>query len=191
MQPGPPESVFVLACATVVFSGAGLTALYAVTLKMVREKEYATLKDFLRAVRDNFVPSAPAAILLLGDVALITYLCYVLRADTLLLPPELFVLLSLAAVLFTAVLGWLFPLFACFDNTFPRHLANGARLALGRLPVTSLITLVDLLPLLLALLFPALLGQIAAFWLLIGFAAGAWVNSFYLNRAFGSSRKGG
>ena len=31
--------LFVLSCATVVFSGTGLTALYAVTLKMLRGKE--------------------------------------------------------------------------------------------------------------------------------------------------------
>lgn len=181
--------LFLASCATVVFSGAGLTALYAVTLKMVRKKEYTVWKGFLRAARENFVPSAPAAVLLFLDGALIAYLCQVLYADTMLIPPELFVLLAAAAVLFTAVLGWLFPLLSCFDNTFSRHLANAGRLALAHLPVTCLITLVNLLPLLLALLFPGLVGQIAAFWLLIGLAAGAFANSFYLSRIFDA--KGG
>ena len=176
--------MFVLACATLVFSGAGLTALYAVTLKMVRGKEYAPVKDFLRAARDGFVPSAPATILLFWAGALVAYLCYVLYADALLIPPELFILLAIAAVLLTAVLSYLFPLLAGFDNAFSRHLANAAKLALANLPVTCLAALVNLLPLTLALLFPALLGQIIAFWLLIGLAAGAFVNSFYLSRIF-------
>lgn len=175
---------FILTCATVIFSGTGLTALYTVTRKMVRENEYAPLKDFLRAARDNFISSVPATILLFLDGTLIAYLRYVLYADTLVIPPELFILLTIAAVLLTAVLGWLFPLLACFDNTFPRHLANAAKLALARLPVTCLITLVNLLPLLLVLLFPALVGQITALWLFIGMAAGAFVNSFYLSRIF-------
>ena len=175
---------FILTCATVIFSGTGLTALYTVTRKMVRENEYAPLKDFLRAARDNFISSVPATILLFLDGTLIAYLRYVLYADTLVIPPELFILLTIAAVLLTAVLAWLFPLLACFDNTFPRHLANAAKLAPARLPVTCLITLVNLLPLLLALLFPALVGQIAALWLFIGMAAGAFVNSFYLSRIF-------
>ena len=158
--------IFILACVTVIFSGTGLTALYTVTLKMVQRKEYAPLKGFVRAARDNFIPSVPATILLFLDGALIAYLCYVLYADALLIPPELFVLL------------------AGFDNTFLHHLTNAAKLALANLPVTCLMTLVNLLPLLLALLFPALLGQFAAFWLLIGLAAGAFINSFYLSRIF-------
>ena len=174
--------LFILTCATVVFSGTGLAALYAVTLKMVRGKDYAPLKGFVRAARGNFIPSVLATILLFLDGTLIAYLCYVLYADTLLVPPELFVLLTIAALLFTAVLSWLFPLLAGFDNTFLHHLTNAAKLALANLPVTCLVTLVNLLPLLLALLFPRLLGQFAAFWLLIGLAAGAFANSFYLSR---------
>ena len=176
--------LFILTCATVVFSGTGLTALYAVTLKMVRGKDYAPLKDFVRAARDNFILSVPATILLFLDGTLTAYLFYVLDADTLLVPPELFVLLTIVALLLTAVLSWLFPLLAGFDNTFPHHLVNAAKLALANLPVTCLITLVNLLPLLLTLLFPTLLGQFAAFWLLIGMAAGAFANSFYLARIF-------
>lgn len=176
--------LFILTCATVVFSGTGLAALYAVTLKMVRGKDYAPLKGFVRAARGNFIPSVLATILLFLDGTLIAYLCYVLYADTLLVPPELFVLLTIAALLFTAVLSWLFPLLAGFDNTFLHHLTNAAKLALANLPVTCLVTLVNLLPLLLALLFPRLLGQFAAFWLLIGLAAGAFINSFYLSRIF-------
>lgn len=180
--------LFTLSCATVVFSGTGFTALYTVTLRMVRGREYAPLKGFVRAARDSFIPSVPATILLFLDGTLIAYLCCVLCADTLLIPPELFVLLVIAAILLTAVLSWLFPLLASFDNTFPHHFANALKLALANLPVTCLMTLINLLPLLLTLLFPALLGQFAAFWLLIGMAAGAFANSFYLSRIFDAKR---
>lgn len=175
---------FLLTCITVIFSGTGLTALYTVTLRMIRGKDYAPVKDFVRAARGNFIPSAPATLLLFFDGGLIAYLCYVLYADDLLLPPELFILLTIAALLLTAVLSWLFPLLAGFDNTFLHHLVNAAKLALANLPVTCLMTLINLLPLLLSLLFSTLLGQLAAFWLLVGLAAGAFVNSFYLSRIF-------
>lgn len=174
----------VLSCATVACSGAAITSLYAVTLKMLRGQGDTPVKDFLRTLRESFLPSFPATLLLFADLTLLAVLCTALYAEELLLSPALFVLLAIAAVLFTAVLSWLFPLLARFENTFPRHLANAVKLALARLPVTCLMTLVDLLPLLLCLLFPALTGYFAAFWLLIGFAAGAWVNSFYLNRSF-------
>lgn len=180
----------VLSCCTVVLSGAAVTALYSVTLKMVREEDDDTpVKSFLRTLRENFVPSSFAAVLLLADVTLLAVLRAVLYADTLLIPPAAFVLLSIAAVFLTALLSYLFPLLARYENTFLKHLGNAAKLAVANLPVTILVTAVNLLPLLLVLLIPAALGVVFAFWFLFGFAAGAWVNSFYLNRIF-ESREG-
>ena len=177
--------ILVLSCATIVFSGAAVTALYAVTLKMIRGEDYDPLKGYIRTIRGNFVPSVPATLLLFVDITLIAVLCTVLYAETLMMSPVLFVLLAIAAVLLTALLSYLFPLLARFDNTFLQHLGNAARLALANLPVTCLLTVVNLLPLLLCMVFPSLLGVVFAFWLLFGFALGAWVNSFYLNRIFG------
>lgn len=180
----------VLSCCTIVFSGAGVTALYSITLKMMRGQDCDPIKGFLRALRENFLPSSFATILLLADVTLLAVLRGALYAETLLMPPMAFVLLSILTVFLTALLSYLFPLLARYENTFFHHLGNAARLALANLPVTVLITAVNLLPLLISLLFPALLGIVFAFWLLFGFAAGAWINSFYLNRIFESREDG-
>lgn len=180
----------VLSCCTVVFSGAGVTALCSVTLKMMRGQDCDPVKEFLRALRENFLPSSFAAILFLTDVTLLAVLRGALYAETLLMPPAVFVLLVILAVFLTALLSYLFPLLARFENTFSHHLSNAVRLSLANLPVTVLITAVNLLPLLIGLLFPALLGVVFAFWLLFGFAAGAWINSFYLNRIFESREDG-
>jgi uncharacterized membrane protein YesL len=125
------------------------------------------------------------------DVTLLAILRAALYAETLLMPPTLFVLLAIIAVFLTALLSWLFPLLARFENTVSRHLNNAVRLSLVNLPVTFLLTAVNLLPLLLCLLIPPSLGVVFAFWLLFGFAAGAWVNSFYLNRIFEALQGGG
>ena len=176
--------MFVLSCVTIVFSGAAVASLYAVTLKMIRGQDYAPIKGFLRALRENFLPSFSTTILLFVDVTLLAVLRGALYAETLLMSPTLFVLLAIITILLTALLSWLFPLLARFENTFSRHLSNAVRLSLVNLPVTFLLTTVNLLPLLLCLLIPTSLGVVFAFWLLFGFAAGAWVNSFYLNRIF-------
>ena len=182
--------VFVLSCATIIVSGAAVTSLYAVTLKMMRGQNYAPIKDFLRALRENFLPSFPATILLFVNVTLLAILRAALCAETLLMPPTLFVLLAIIAVFLSALLSWLFPLLARFENTFSRHLSNAVRLSLVNLPVTSLLTAVNLLPLLLCVLIPSSLGVVFAFWLSFGCAAGGWANSFYLNRIFESLQGG-
>ena len=176
--------VFVLSCATIVCSGAAVTSLYAVTLRMIRGQDYAPMRGFFRGLRENFLPSFPVTLLLFGDVTLLAVLRSTLYAETLLMPPTLFVLLAIITVFLTALLSWLFPLLARFENTFSRHLGNAVRLALANLPVTFLITVVNFLPVLLCLLLPVSMGVVFAFWLLFGFGAGAWVNSFYLNRIF-------
>ena len=171
-------------CVTVVFSGDGVVSLYTVTLRMFRGTEDSPGKSFLRALRGNFIPSVPSTLLLLADVTMIAVLRQVLYAETLLLSPTVFVLLTIIAIFLTALLSYLFPLTARFNNTFVRHLGNAARLAVANLPVTFLITGVNLFPVILPLLFPQMLGIVAAFWLVVGFSAGAWMNSFYLNRIF-------
>lgn len=180
----------VLSCVTVVFSGTAVTSLYTVTLKMIRGQDYTPIEDFLRALRENFLPSFPAAIMLFVDVTLLAVLRAALYAETLLMPPTLFVLLAIITVFLTALLSWLFPLLSRFENTFSRHLGNAVRLALANLPVTFLITVVNFLPVLLCLLLPVSMGVVFAFWLLFGFGAGAWVNSFYLNRIFETMQGG-
>ncbi|MCI9487691.1 MAG: DUF624 domain-containing protein [Lachnospiraceae bacterium] len=179
------NAVFVVSCATVVFSGTAVTSLYAVALKMIRSEDYEPVKGFLRAARENFLPSFPATILLMADMALIAALHRILYAEVLIISPTVFVFLVIVAFLLTALLSWLFPLTARFENTFVRHLGNAGRLALANLPVSFLLTAVNLLPLLLGVFVPSALGFIAAFWLLFGFALGACLNSFYLNRVFG------
>ena len=174
----------VLSCCTIVLSGAAVTALYSITLKMMRGQDYDPIKGFLRALRENFLPSSPATVLLFVNAVLLALLRSALYSEAPLFSPALFLLLALVTVFLTALLSYLFPLLARFENTFSHHLGNAVRLSLANLPVTFLITTVNLLPLLISFLLPSLLGVIFALWLLLGFAAGAWVNSFYLNKIF-------
>lgn len=176
--------ILTVLCITVVLSGTAITSLYTLTLKMVRGKEGEITKTYFRALRENFTPSVPATVLLFADVTLLAFLRYALYADVLLISPYVFILLCIAALLLTAWLAWLFPLLARFDNSFRAHAGNAARLALAHLPVTFLLTLIDLAPLLSVMALPRAIGELAAFWTLFGIAAGAYVNSFYLRRVF-------
>lgn len=177
--------IFVLACATIVCTGAAVTALYSTVLGMLKESDRTPVRDFLRNLKRSFTASTPAALLLFADIALLAVLYRALYAETLLFSPELFVLLCMGAVVLTAVLSYLFPLIACFENRFCQHLGNAARLALANLPVTFFVTAVNLSPVLTAVFLPRFIGPFTAAWLVIGAAGAAWVNLFYLRRIFG------
>ena len=65
---------------------------------MIRGQDYTPIKDFLRALEGNFLPSFPAAIMLFVDVTLLAVLRAALYAETLLISPMLFILLTIIAV---------------------------------------------------------------------------------------------
>ena len=169
---------------TVIAAGTAIISLYTAVVKMMQEEDSEPVSCFLHALRENFSLSVPAAPLLFVDVLLLALLHYALTAETLVFSPAAFVFLAIAAAFLTALLSYLFPLLARYENTFPRHLANAWRLAAANLPVTFLLVTVNLLPLLLAVFLPGLFRLLAVFWLMIGVAASAYLNSFYLCQIF-------
>ena len=169
---------------TVIAAGTAIISLYTAVVKMMQEEDSEPVSCFLHALRENFSLSVPAAPLLFADLLLLALLRYALIAETLVFSPAAFVFLAIAATFLTALLSYLFPLLARFENTFPRHLANAWRLAAANLPVTFLLVTVNLLPLLLAVFLPGLFQLLAVFWLMIGVAASAYLNSFYLCQIF-------
>ena len=80
----------------------------------------------------------------LMSVLLLAVIGYALYAEVMLFSPAVFVLLCVAAVLLTAVISWLFPLLARYKNSFREHLRNAGALAFSRLPVTALLTAINL-----------------------------------------------
>ena len=169
---------------TVIAAGTAIISLYTAVVKMMQEEDSEPVSCFLHALRENFSLSVPAAPLLFADILLLVLLRYALTAETLVFSPAAFVFLAIAAAFLTALLSYLFPLLARYENTFPRHLANAWRLAAANLPVTFLLVTVNLLPLLLAVFLPGLFRLLAVFWLMIGIAASAYLNSFYLCQIF-------
>ena len=176
--------LLVLMTITVVFSGVGLVSVYAVTLKMVRLEEGGTVKNYFRSIRNNFIASVPATIILMVDVFILAVLYYALRTDTLVLTPGLFVLLFIIAILLTAFLSYLLPLIARFDNTFGGQCRNAVKLGLANLPVTVMMTIINMAPFLTTAFAPGMAGYISAFWITIGVAAGAYLDSYYLRIIF-------
>ena len=176
--------IFIFSFVTIVFSGSAVIALYTVTLNMIQGKEYAPIKDFWRALKRNFTSSALATIFLFVDAMLVAIFCNVYYAGTLVIPLTLFAILSISIIFITALLSYLFPLLARFENKFLWHFRNAGLLALMNLPVTFLLVSVNLLPFLCVVFFPGTLLYFAIFEQLIGIAAGAYLNSFYLNRIF-------
>jgi len=76
------------------------------------------------------------------------------------------------------------PLLVRYDNTLRQHLANAVILAIIKLPKTIAMVVLNALPLIVFLLSLNVFLQTMVFWLFIGFAFVAFMNSSMLKKVF-------
>lgn len=121
-----------LLCSLPVFTiGAATTALYYVSLKIVREEEAHIAATFFRAFRENFRQATVLWLILLGVGLFLGadgYILYHLRKVSVGTPAVLWTLILAvviaAAVLYVIVLLYTFPLVASVRNTNAAMLKN-------------------------------------------------------------------
>lgn len=163
--------LLLLCCLPVITAGASVSASYAVAQKILRGEQGASVvKDFLLAFRRNF---AQATGLWLLQLLVTAVLCGDVYYATRVAQPQntFFLVFAIVGLLICfAVSVWLYPLQSRFENSLSGHLRNAALLAVGRLPQTLLLMLLQLLPLALTLFVPEILTALGWLWLLCGFA---------------------
>ncbi|MGM9662929.1 MAG: DUF624 domain-containing protein [Oscillospiraceae bacterium] len=175
--------LFLLCSLPVVTAGAAAAALYTVTLRMVRQEGSRPMKSFFAAFRANFRRATALWLILLGLLAGLLLDFLICGGEGAPLP--LLALPTALGLLWNATVAYVFPLQARFENSVLQTLKNAFVMALGHLPQTLCMTVLNLLPLLLFLLLPAeLFLRAASFWLCFGCAGTAYCNSLLLHRLF-------
>ncbi len=176
--------LFVITSIPLFTIGTAISAMYTVTMKIVRGEDPAVIREYFRAYKRNFRPAticwavlAAVAVLLFVDFRLIGVFEGTVR--------------SAARILLGAVLGlwclmflYLFPYIARFENTVLQSMKNALMLSVAHLPSTVLMLMISG-GLIVATLFTSRSFVIATIlWVFVGFAAVAWVQSFLLVRIF-------
>ena len=126
----------------IITIGATTTALYYVTLKMVKNEESYIVKSFFKSFIQNFKQATgiwimilAAGGILLGDVFILS------RWDTRFKTPLMVVFIALFLVVFLIFL-YIFPLLAQFDNTIKQTIKNSFLMSIRHLPKTVVIFLI-------------------------------------------------
>ena len=102
----------------------------------------------------------------------------------------MYVLLGVLAFLAAGICAYLIPLIARYNNTLRQHVNNAVVLAVVKLPKTLLLVLMNLLPVLLALLSLKVFVQTLIFWVIIGFAFMAFLQESLLRSVYEQLEKG-
>ena len=178
----------VLFCVTsipLITIGASWTALYSVTLKMVRDEEGSVSRSYFRSFRQNF---RQATLLWLGVLVVLALLVLDIRVLNGMTggtaPGLLRVGVEILALLGIMVLQYLFPSLARFEASLADTLKNACMMALAHLPKTALMTAAAVGAVWITLINNTTIAVGLMVWPLIGFALMAFGNSGILRKIF-------
>lgn len=169
-----------ICCIPIVTIGVAVTALYDAAGRLLRD-EGGVYKAFFHALRSNFKQSTILWLILLAVGALlIPAMIFYSNAKL----QIFFFIMVLLAFLWCAVTAWVFPLQSRFVNPVKQTLKNALLCALGYLPRTILCVAFNMLPWILAILFPVFFLQSSVVFVLIWFSLAAYFNLQILKKPF-------
>ena len=178
----------ILFCVTsipLITIGASWTALYSVTLKMVRDEEGSVSRSYFRSFCQNF---RQATLLWLGVLVVLALLVLDIRVLNGMAggtaPGLLRVGVEILALLGIMVLQYLFPSLARFEASLADTLKNACMMALAHLPKTALMTAAAVGAVWITLINNTTIAVGLMVWPLIGFALMAFGNSGILRKIF-------
>lgn len=176
--------LWLLCSLPLVTMGASITALYTITLRMVRKEEGRIAGGFLKAFREN-LKKATGIHLLLTLLGLFLGLYWMAVG---ILPEAVKPIFRGASLLFWVL--WLmeaifvYPVQARFDNTIWNIMKNAWLMAAGNLPFFLLILLITGLPVWIFFLHTGIFLWLLPVWIFLWPGMCAWLNSFLFHHCF-------
>ncbi len=171
-------------CIPVITAGASVTALFSVTLKMVKGEEAYIVKGFFKGFKENFKQSTIIWLIfaVLGFFLFLDYRAAVLLPGNL---KSIFqVLIGAIVVLYLMVFTYIFPYVARFRNDIKNIFKNSLLIAVLNLPWTLLMILCPVVLAVVTFLTTATLVYGSMLWVLLGFATVAYCNSIIFRKVF-------
>ncbi len=172
-------------CLPVITIGASTTAMYYVALKMVRDEEDMKLTvAFFEAFKSNFKQATALNIisLVIGVVLLLDFWIMLGSQGT---------MAMLSCAVFFAMFIWLlcimfyaYPLQAQFYNTIKQTLINAAQLSMRKFPITVIVFVLNMLPVLLSFISLNLVIRTAPVWILLAPGMVAYMNAKLFAKMF-------
>lgn len=177
--------MFLLTCIPILTIGASVTALYSITLKMVRNEEGYIIRGYLKDFRKNFKQAT--IFWLIG--LLLFFQLHVLSVAAA-VNGEVFlriytIIIWILGILYSLYFLFVFPLTAVFQNTLLKIARNAFIMIIAHLPWVLASYLIVAVPLAVSFGINTKILQCALlFWTLIGFSLVVFLSSFCLNRVF-------
>ena len=168
----------------IVTIGASTTAMYCVALHLVRGEGSGVARMFWSSFRLNFRQATLLFLILLIPTALVCYELWLYLSGSVTQTLWMGIVFCLPAVLLALVSVYVYPLLAQFDNSIRNTLKNACYLAIGNLPFSLVMAVLNLAAPILFLCVPEIFMKSCIFWIVIGAALVATLNALLLRRIF-------
>ena len=178
--------VYLLSCLPIFTIGAATAALYATVFPMDTDREGKLLRTYFRAFGENFKQGTAVFLLLALFGAATYYNMVALTAPGATLGYGILVAAVAVALVLCFVWAWVFPLISRFQNSIPAMLKNALLLAVGNLPRTILVTVLNVFPWALLVVNLYAFLRLGFLWFSLYFSAAAYYNSRILKKIFDS-----
>lgn len=177
--------ICVVCCIPVITAGASITAMYYVTLKMVRNEEAYIVRSFFKSFKQNFKQATIINLIMLL-IGLVLYVDLNVSKAMQGGAGQIFQVIFMAFVLIYFILFlYVYPVLARFYNTIKNTIKNALFMAVRHLPYTVVMVLIAACPLLLLLVKSyQIQSTLFVLFLLMGFALIAYCNSYFLAKIF-------
>lgn len=177
--------VFMICCIPIVTIGPALSAMFYVTMKMVKNEESYIIRSFFHSFKQNLKQGIVIHLIMmvLGGILIADY--YIINHMSGNFTQVMRVLIIAISVIYALEYLYIYPVLAKFYNSIKNTFRNSILMAIRHLPYTIIMLIVSAAPILLFLIKSA---SIQSFFLMaliiIGPAVIAYVNSMLFVRIF-------
>lgn len=177
--------IFIVMCIPVVTIGANFTAMYYVTLKMVRNEDSYLFRSYLKSFKQNFRQATIIWLIFLFAGAFLVCDIYLSSNFMEGAASYLKYVFYFLGIVYCFTLLYVFPALSRFYNTIKHTITNALLFSIRHLPYTLLMLAIVVGPFFVCLNAPAsVFSFYILFVMLAGFSATAYINSIFLNKIF-------
>lgn len=179
--------LFLLCCIPIITIGPAITALYCVTMKLIRDEEGGVVKEFFRSFRLNLRQGIVIHIFFLAlAFVLFVDIWFVLYSvsDHGAMTYVLFGASALLVVLGAMTLLFVYPVLAKFENTIGKTIQVAFTLSIRHWPTTLVLAALTAIPIAVMMIPNEAVIGFLYLMVIFGFSALAMAQSFFLRKVF-------
>lgn len=175
----------IICCLPVITAGASITAMFYITMKMVRNEEAYIVRGFFKSFKQNFRQATIINIIMLVLAAFLYVDTKVVKTMPQPAGQIMQMIFMVFAVLLAMVFLYIYPVLAKFYNTIKQTFINALLMSIRHLPYTFIMILISLCPYLIFRIESAQIQSMVLFlFVLVGFAGIAYINSNFFVKIF-------